>query len=141
MSPRSPAVPGPHRDFPQILPMRERANVINGILEKRLATILSQAMRETGLDMWLILCQEDDLDPVFTTLIPMDTWCPILQMLVFYDRGGDEGVERINLCRTNTHGLYDAPDGAKRLMAEAGINTACAPSAGMANTVCAGWTV
>jgi len=109
MSSTKPAVPGPHRDFPQILPMRERANVINGILEKRLATILSAAMRETGLDMWLILCQEDDLDPVFTTLIPMDTWCPILQMLVFYDRGGDEGVERINLCRTNTHGLYDKP--------------------------------
>ncbi|MFQ5809581.1 MAG: M24 family metallopeptidase [Armatimonadota bacterium] len=82
---------------------------MNRVLERRLETILPMAMREAGLDMWLILCQEDDLDPVFTTMIPMDTWCPILQMLVFYDRGDDEGVERINLCRTNTHGLYDKP--------------------------------
>jgi Xaa-Pro aminopeptidase len=65
-------------------------------------------MRETGFDMWLVLCQEDDLDPVFRTLIPMDTWCPILQMLILYDRGA-QGVERINLSRTNTGGLYDRP--------------------------------
>lgn len=95
--------------FPRILPMRERAVVVNQVLERRLDTILPMAMREAGLDMWVILCQEDDLDPVFTTMIPMDTWCPILQMLVFYDRGDDQGVERINLCRTNTHGLYDQP--------------------------------
>jgi Xaa-Pro aminopeptidase len=67
------------------------------------------AMRETGLDMWLILCQEDDLDPVFQTLIPMDTWCPILQMLIFYDRGKERGVEGINISGTNTHDLYDRP--------------------------------
>jgi len=65
-------------------------------------------MRETGFDMWLILCQEDNLDPVFTTLIPMDTWCPILQMLIFYDRGEGD-VEGINISGTNTHDLYDRP--------------------------------
>jgi Xaa-Pro aminopeptidase len=96
-------------DFPQILSMRQRASVIHRILRKRLETILPMAMRETGLDMWLILCQEDDLDPVFQTLIPMDTWCPILQMLIFYDRGKEEGVEGINVSGTNTHDLYDRP--------------------------------
>ena len=65
-------------------------------------------MRETGFDMWIVLCQEDNPDPVFTTLIPMDTWCPILQILVFYDRGA-AGVERINISGTNTHDLYDRP--------------------------------
>ncbi|MFQ6132906.1 MAG: M24 family metallopeptidase [Armatimonadota bacterium] len=95
--------------LPQILPMRQRAETIRRVLEKRLDTILPLAMRETGFDMWLILCQEDDLDPVFTTLIPMDTWCPILQMLIFCDRGTHEGVERINLSMTNTGGLYDQP--------------------------------
>lgn len=95
--------------IPHTLPMRQRASVINCILRKRLDTILPMAMRETGFDMWLILCQEDNLDPVFTTLIPMDTWCPILQMLVFYDRGGDSGVERINISGTDTHDLYERP--------------------------------
>lgn len=95
--------------FPPVLPVRQRASVIHGILKKRLETILPMAMREMGFDMWLILCQEDNLDPVFTTLIPMDTWCPILQMLVFYDRGLENGVEGINISGTDTRDLYDRP--------------------------------
>ena len=95
--------------FPQVLPLRQRAEVIYRNLKQRLDTVLPVAMCEAGCDMWLILCQEDDLDPVFTTLIPADTWCPILQILVFYDRGGDKGVERINVSGTNTHDLYDRP--------------------------------
>jgi len=87
--------------------MRERAEIVNRVLETRLDTILPIAMREAGIDMWLILCQEDNLDPVFTTLVPFDTWCPILQMLVFYDTG--DTVERINLSGTNTYNLYDRP--------------------------------
>lgn len=93
---------------PHILSMRERAQVFNKNLAQRLEEILPLALREQGLDMWLILCQEDDLDPVFKTMIPMDTWCPILQMLVFYDRG-DEGIERINLSFTDTKDMYDTP--------------------------------
>lgn len=94
-------------NFPSVLSMRRRADVINRTLRKRLETIMPMAMRETGFDMWLILCQEDNFDPVFTTLVPMDTWCPILQMLIFYDRGESEEVECINVSRTNTHDLYD----------------------------------
>ncbi len=89
--------------------MRERADLIYRNLRERLDIVLPLAMRETGLDMWIILCQEDDLDPVFTTLIPMDAWCPILQVLVFYDPGGGRAIERINISGTNTHDLYDRP--------------------------------
>jgi len=91
------------------MPVRQRADVVLQALKERLETVLPAAMRETGLDMWLVLCQEDNLDPVFTTMIPMDTWCPILQMLVFCDRGPELGVERINLSMTNTGTLYDRP--------------------------------
>ena len=93
--------------FPRILPMCERAEATNCVLRERLAKVLPVAMREAGIDLWLILCQEDNLDPVFTTMIPMNTWCPILQVLVFYDTG--ETVERINLSGTNTHDLYERP--------------------------------
>lgn len=95
--------------FLQVLPMRERARVIRRVLEERLETILPLAMRETGFDMWLILCQEDDLDPVCKTLISMDAWCPILQMLIFYDRELFAGMERINLSMTDTGALYTRP--------------------------------
>jgi Xaa-Pro aminopeptidase len=97
------------RGLPQVLPMRQRAEVIRRILARRLESVLPEAMRASGIDLWLIVCQEDNLDPVFTTLIPMDTWCPILQILVFHDRGGERGVERMNISGTNTHDLYDRP--------------------------------
>lgn len=96
-----------------VLPVRERSAVIYRTLKQRLENVLPAAMAASGSDMWLILCYEDNLDPVFTTLIPMDTWCPILQVIVFYDRGpGPDGVhqiERINISGTNTHDLYDRP--------------------------------
>jgi Xaa-Pro aminopeptidase len=95
--------------YPRVLPMRQRSEVIHQALERRLESVLPLAMREAELDMWIVLCQEDNPDPVYTTLIPMDTWSPILQMLVFYDRGDGEGVERINISGTETHGLYQRP--------------------------------
>ena len=106
MNPRD---PDPTTSLPEILPVRERARVIRNVLRRRLETLLPDSMREAGIDMWLILCYEDDLDPVFRTLIPLDTWCPILQVLVFFDRGPSEGVERINLSMTDTGDLYDRP--------------------------------
>lgn len=99
---------GKQNSSPSILPVRKRSEIINQILKKRLDGILPMAMRQTGFDMWLVLCQEDDLDPAFRTLIPMDTWCPILQILVFYDRGSGP-VERINISGTFTGNLYDWP--------------------------------
>jgi len=87
--------------------MRQRAEIIHRLLKRRLTEVLPGAMREAGIDCWLILCQEDNLDPVYTTMIPMDTWCPILQILVFLDHG--DRVEGINISGTNTHDLYGRP--------------------------------
>ena len=92
-----------------VLPVRERAEIINRILERRLETILPAAMRENMLDMWIIICQEDNLDPVFQHLIPEDTWCPILQMVVFSIPAGKDGIDRINISLTDTHDLYEKP--------------------------------
>lgn len=93
----------------KVLPLRQRSEVVHRVVKKRLETILPAAMRENGFDMWLVVCQEDDWDPIHDTLGPMDPWRPILQMLVFYDRGPQAGVERINLSMTNMQGLYDSP--------------------------------
>ena len=93
--------------YPQILPVRKQDELILKFLRKRLDTILPDAMRKAGLDMWLVLCQEDNPDPVFQTMIPMNTWTPILQVLIFFDRGPGKGVERINLSMTNLLDLYD----------------------------------
>ena len=97
------------KGMPQILTVRQQAEVIRSILRKRLDTILPDAMRLANLDMWIILCQEDDYDPVFKTMVPLDTWAPILQMLIFYDQGNSTGIERINLSMTDTGDLFDRP--------------------------------
>jgi len=89
--------------------MRERAAAFNSCLRERLDTLLGPAMRKADIDMWLIICQEDNPDPILPTMVPMDAWYPILQILVFYDRGPDRGVERINLSRVDTKDLYERP--------------------------------
>jgi len=94
---------------PQTLPVRDRCRLTDEVLRHRLENMLLPAMRKSGLDMWLVICEEDNLDPVLPTLIPEDSWCPILQILVFFDPGGGDAVERISLSMTDTHDLYDRP--------------------------------
>jgi hypothetical protein len=93
--------------FPAVLSVKQQDELSRVVLQKRLATILPQAMREADIDMWLIICQEDDYDPVFKTMIPVRTWAPILQMLIFYDRGPELGVERLNLSMTDLGDLFE----------------------------------
>jgi len=91
---------------PAVLPIRARAELVQKITQKRLDTLLPRMMRETGFDMWIIACNEDNLDPVFETMMPYENWCPITQILVLFDRGPDKGVERLNVSRTDTQGLF-----------------------------------
>ncbi len=93
-------------DFPAVLSMRDRADLVFRITQKRLERLLPRFMRQTGFDMWVITCNEDNLDPVFKTMIPYENWCPITQIIVFFDQGPEKGVERLNISRTNLMGLY-----------------------------------
>ncbi|MBM3240068.1 aminopeptidase P family protein [Candidatus Poribacteria bacterium] len=90
---------------PNILSLQERAKVVNNLLQIRLETLLPAVMRETGFDTWVIICHEDNHDPVFRTLIPWECWAPILQIIVLHDQGPEKGVERLNISRTNMQGL------------------------------------
>lgn len=93
--------------LPPVLPVRKQAHRINSALAERLDAVLPEAMHAADIDAWLIICQEDNLDPIFTTMIPMDTWCPILQILLFIKRG--DRIQRLNISGTNTHALYERP--------------------------------
>ncbi|MEM5775500.1 MAG: M24 family metallopeptidase [Anaerolineaceae bacterium] len=92
-----------------VLPVRRQAEWYDGMLKTRLEEILPEAMRRADLDMWLILCQEDDYDPIFNTMIRYRTWAPILQMLIFIRNADDGSVRRINLSMTDLEGLYERP--------------------------------
>ena len=74
------------KDVPGVLSIKERAAAINKITKMRLDELLPKVMEEAGFDMWIIACNEDNLDPVFNTMIPYSVWCPITQILVFYQQ-------------------------------------------------------
>jgi Xaa-Pro aminopeptidase len=93
-------------DFPAVLSMRERADLVYRITQKRLEQLLPRFMRQTGFDMWIITCNEDNLEPIFKTMIPYENWCPITQILVFFYQGSEKGVEMLNVSRSNFQGLY-----------------------------------
>ncbi|MDH5745124.1 MAG: Xaa-Pro aminopeptidase, partial [Candidatus Aminicenantes bacterium] len=84
------------RDIDNILPEKERARVMNEILEWRLDNIIPQLMRREGIDMWLIICREYNEDPVYLTLVPEPTMAARrTSILIFHDKGEKEGVKRL----------------------------------------------
>ncbi len=99
------AVPSGQK-FPAVLSIRDRASLVYQITQKRLDLLLPSMLRETGFDMWIISCNEDNPDPIFETMMPYENWNPITQILVFFDRGPEKGIERLNISRTDTQGLF-----------------------------------
>lgn len=59
--------------YDTILPLRERAAKIDAITQQRINTLLPAMMKETGIDMWLLISSEYNEDPVMKTLLPA-TW-------------------------------------------------------------------
>ena len=87
-------------EYARILPMKERANVIDEILEDRLRTILPAIMRREGIDMWVVVSREYNEDPVIKTLLPA-TWLAARRrtILIMYDKGPGKGLESLAVAR------------------------------------------
>lgn len=56
-----------------LLPLRARAAVIEGLQKDRLEQLLPKLMAQTGMDMWVLITREYNEDPVVKTLLP-PTW-------------------------------------------------------------------
>ena len=94
---------------PAVLPERARPEAVNGMLRDRLDTLLPKLMRETGIDMWVIINREYVEDPVYLTIVPEPTFAARrTTMLVFFDRGAEKGVERLTVSRYPHAGFYEA---------------------------------
>jgi Xaa-Pro aminopeptidase len=59
-------------DF-HLLSEKERAQVVDDILEDRLDNLLPSLMDREGIDMWIIISREYNEDPVMRTILP-STW-------------------------------------------------------------------
>ena len=92
-----------------MLAERDRVAPTNQILRERLDGLLPRLMREAGLDMWLVLNREYAEDPVYFSLVPEPVFAARrTTMLVYFDRGPEEGVERFTVSRYPLGSLYEA---------------------------------
>ena len=80
----------------KILPMRERAAVIDQWLETRVQTVLPALMQRSGIDMWVIISREYNEDPVLRTFLPSQ-WQSARRrtMLLIYDPGDGQALETL----------------------------------------------
>lgn len=87
---------------------QKRAALIDGILEERLSTLLPSLMRQTNIDMWIVVSREYNEDPVIRTLLPA-TWFAARRrtILVFYQPPGNAPLEKLAISR------YDVGNGIK----------------------------
>ncbi|MEP6390673.1 MAG: M24 family metallopeptidase [Halioglobus sp.] len=94
------ATPIQASEYAHILPMRERAQVIDRLLNDKLINTLPALMRREGIDMWLVISREYNEDPVIETLLPA-TWMAARRrtILVMYDPGGDAPLQKLAVAR------------------------------------------
>ncbi|MEM7349387.1 MAG: M24 family metallopeptidase [Acidobacteriota bacterium] len=88
---------------------RGRVEPVNRMLRDRLDHLLPRLMRETGIDMWLIINREYAEDPVYLTLVPEPVFAARrTTMLVFFDPGGEKDFERFTVSRYRVGDLYES---------------------------------
>lgn len=85
---------------PDILSMRDRAEVMDRWTENRLDHLVPELMRREGVDMWVLVAREYNEDPVLLTMLPA-TWQSSRRttILMFFDPGNGEPVERLAVAR------------------------------------------
>ncbi len=93
---------------PRILPMRERAGVVDAWLEERLDRVIPDLMRREGIDTWVLIAREYNEDPVVRTMLPA-TWIAARRRtaLLFHDRGPGEDVERLAVGRYDVGRFFE----------------------------------
>ena len=98
-----PAAPMP----PRLPPLREQDRIRQEWLKARLERVLPALMRRHGVAMWIVACREYNEDPAFFSLVSPSVMAARRRtILVFHDRGLEEGVERLTLGGGSSGGLY-----------------------------------
>ncbi|MDO1514384.1 M24 family metallopeptidase [Maribacter confluentis] len=108
----------------QILSEKERAIVIDEILDDRFNNLLPQLMDAANIDMWVVISREYNEDPVLKTMLPA-TWLNARRrtILLFYRDKAKNTIEKLAVARYNVGknivSAWDKekePDQWKRLM-------------------------
>jgi len=94
------ALPALAADSPHVLPMQERAQLIDELLNDKLENTLPGLMRREGIDMWVIIAREYNEDPIIETMLPA-TWLGARRrtILVIYNPGPGKPIETLAVAR------------------------------------------
>ena len=94
-------------DIPAVLSLKDQAAVYDAWLPARFDRLLPGLMRREKIDMWLVICEEYNEDPVYLSLVPFTGLSARrLTMLIMFDRGGEKGVERFSVNRYGLGSLF-----------------------------------
>ena len=94
---------------PVVLPLAQQRAKVNAVLTERLEQLLPALMRECGVQMWIVANREYNEDPVYRTLVPAPVFAARrTTILVFFDRGPEQGVERLTVSRYGLGDLYQS---------------------------------
>jgi Xaa-Pro aminopeptidase len=87
-------------DFPHILSLQQRAQLIDELLNDKLQNTLPTLMRREGIDMWVIIAREYNEDPIIETMLPA-TWLAARRrtILVIYNPGSGKPIETLAVAR------------------------------------------
>ena len=109
--------------MPEVLSLKQQAEVRDAWLEERLVTIVPDLMKRENIDMWLVIASEYNEDPVIRTMLPA-TWMAARRttILVFATNKTDGTIERLAVARYDIGRFFKSawnpdtdPDQFKRL--------------------------
>jgi len=91
-----------------ILPMRERAALIDQWLTARVQTVLPGLMRRSDIDLWVIISREYNEDPVLKTFLP-SKWQSARRrtILLIHDRGETQPLETLAVARYAVGDMFE----------------------------------
>lgn len=94
--------------MPPVLPLRERAAIIDQILQERLDLVIPQIMREEGVAMWVLMAREYFEEPVIATMLDARSMSARRRtILIFFDPGEGQSIERLTVSRYGLAGLFE----------------------------------
>ncbi len=91
----------------KILPLRQRTEVKNRWLKKRLETVLPEIMKREGFDMWIVVSREYNEDPVIMTLLPEPMMYARRRTILVFSLQEDGSLERLVLSRYDIKDFYE----------------------------------
>tara|TARA_X000001036_G_scaffold178149_1_gene168691 strand:+ start:97 stop:1416 length:1320 start_codon:yes stop_codon:yes gene_type:complete len=83
-----------------ILPLRERASLIDQIQKERIEKLLPKLMEEQDIDAWIMITREYNEDPIVKTLLP-PTWLNARRRTIIVFSKTENGIDQVAISRYN----------------------------------------